>query len=798
MSERWPTTKQAGIVCAGCGKMGRCTVSPDRGAFKCWKDGGRVIQTGRSAANGTGYVGRAHRPAAPKSRPRPFPSAEAAIAAAGRSAGGGPPSRVWTYHNRDRSEAMRVVRFDRSDGGKEYRPVHPADGGWRIGDPPGPLPLYRLHELPDTATLYVCEGEKAADAAWQVGLPATTSAHGSSSAKRSDWSPLAGMDVVLLPDADEAGERYARDVAELLVTLDPPARVRVVRLPGLPDGGDLVEFIEARHYVEPAEVGSAVVTLADATQPYAASPEVEPAADVEAWPAPLPLPDGLPPVPPFDYELLPASLRPWVADVAERMQCPPDYCAATAVVMAGMLIGRKVAVRPKRHDDWQVVPNLYGMMVGRPSLMKTPAMQEVLKFVVRLEIAAKAEHARQLDEQQAAALVADATRQVKRAALKKAVQAGADDVAQLAAQMAAGDELPPVRARYLVNDTTVEKLGVILSENPNGVLVFADELAAFLRTMEREGHEGDRGFYLAAWGGDSRYTYDRIGRGTLDVEAAIVSIVGSVQPGVIAEHLRGALQGGGGDDGLMQRFQLTVWPDAPPNWRNVDRYPDAGAKATAHAALQRLAELTPIDVDAKRDDYDPAALPYLRFDHYAQVAFDDWRCGLEAGLRSADEHPAVESHLAKYRSLVPSLALIFHLLDDGVGPIAEPAVARAVAWAAYLEAHARRLYAGVTEAPALAARLLAKRITGGSVPAEFAARDVYRNGWAGLDRERTESAIDVLLSLGWLAERVEPTAGRSRTRYAVNPRLDVTPAAGPTEPTEGPFVGSVSGLPEGL
>ena len=45
------------------------------------------------------------------------------------------------------------------------------------------------------------------------------------------------------------------------------------------------------------------------------------------WPQPQPLPDGLPSVPAFEAELLPEAFRPWVMDVAERMQCPPDYPA---------------------------------------------------------------------------------------------------------------------------------------------------------------------------------------------------------------------------------------------------------------------------------------------------------------------------------------------------------------------------------------------------------------------------------------------------------------------------------------
>ncbi len=78
------------------------------------------------------------------------------------------------------------------------------------------------------------------------------------------------------------------------------------------------------------------------------------------------------------------------------------------------------------------------------------------------------------------------------------------------------DQLAPVCA--VVNDATVEKLGELLNQNPNGLLLFRDELSGFLRLMDRPGHENDRGFYCEAWNGTGAYTYDRFGRGTLRIE----------------------------------------------------------------------------------------------------------------------------------------------------------------------------------------------------------------------------------------------------------------------------------------
>ena len=539
--------------------------------------------------------------------------------------------------------------------------------------------------------------------------------------------------------------------------------------------------------------------LRDAVEPgwreqrRASVSSVSPPAPVGAndWPDPQPLPAGLPDVLPFDFDLLPAALHQWIKDITDRMQCPPDYCAAPAIIMAGMLIGRKVAIRPKRHDDWTVVPNLYGVIVGRPGAMKSPPMKEVLKPLQRLEIEAKEKYQKDLLEHETAKLVGEAKKKVQKDQLKKAVEEGGDAQA-IAKKMVRSDPTAPVRRRYIVNNSTVEKLGVILAENTNGVLTFEDELISLLRTMDREGHESDRGFYLAAWEGNLRYVYDRIGRGTLDIEAAILSLVGSITPAALGDYLFQAVNGGKGDDGLIQRLQIAVWPDVSSEWRNVDRYPDAEAKERAYAALHHLNDLTANSVRCEHDERDPNALPFLRFDHAAQELFDTWRANHEMRLRSGADHQAIESHLAKYRSLVPSLALILHLLDGGSGPVSAPAVKKAIGWARYLESHARRLYAGVTEAPAVAARLLARKIESGDVQNGFVARDVYRHGWTGLDKDRTEAALDVLVPLHWLEEHVEPTPGRTRTRYSINPKIAICSKKELTKLPEAPSGSSVS------
>jgi putative DNA primase/helicase len=217
----------------------------------------------------------------------------------------------------------------------------------------------------------------------------------------------------------------------------------------------------------------------------------------------------------------------------------------------------------------------------------------------------------------------------------------------------------------------------------------------------------------------------------------------------------------------------------------------------------RIHELDPDSVGAERDSDSPDSIPYLRFDPFAQLEFDQWRAKLELRIRSGDEHEAFESHLAKYRSLIPSLALLIHLADVGRGPVGLEALQKAIDWGEYLESHARRLYSSALSPGAAAAKELAKKIKHGDIGSEFAIRDVYRKGWTGLsERAEVEAAVDVLVGLDWLRVVQEQTDGRPRERYLVNPKIWQVPNDAPDNTDksmpEVSSVGSVSSLCEAI
>lgn len=199
--------------------------------------------------------------------------------------------RSWSYPT-PTAELARVVRFDGTKDGqlrKEYRPISKVASGWVAGDPAGLWPLYRFGEWPDT-TLYICEGEKCVDRMIVAGLGATTSAHGASSPHKTDWAPVAGRNIVILPDHDAAGEKYALTVAALIKRADPACRIRVLRLPGLVEKQDIYDWLEAGHTA--VELQDLVDKQAEAMDVDAA--DLEPAGGQKHVEVPVQLNNGRP------------------------------------------------------------------------------------------------------------------------------------------------------------------------------------------------------------------------------------------------------------------------------------------------------------------------------------------------------------------------------------------------------------------------------------------------------------------------------------------------------------------------
>lgn len=508
------------------------------------------------------------------------------------------------------------------------------------------------------------------------------------------------------------------------------------------------------------------------------APESQPSEDkttgaaYEAWPKPMPLPK-LPPVPEFPLELLPDDLIGLVSDAAERARFRPDFAAVASMVALGAVLGRKLGIRLKQRDDWTEYANVWGGLIGPPSALKSPAMRTAMNPFKKLQRAADMTHAEACDaykaQVEAQKLRKDAKRKSARKALENDISAKID---------LSDDELEePVPRTYWTSNVNEASLGVLLEQNPNGLLIERDELSSLMVDLENEAKSDLRGLMLSGWSGNDGYRFDRIMRGITYIPKYALSVVGGIQPGPLARYVRGAFSGEKAD-GLLQRFQLLVWPDSGP-FKYVDRWPDGDAKKMAAELFERVDKFDPETIGS-RGDFDNGP-PYIRLSNEAQQLFVGWYPDFMQTRRALEseggESAALGAHFGKYPGLLGKLILILHVADDPTAhEVSERTLIKALAWINYLTPHARRVYHSVEHPETGAAELLLARLNRGDLPNSFKAWQLANKGWHGLtDTNAVKKACRLLYEYGWL---IEIDVGGATGGRPADPVYAVSPAAG--------------------
>jgi 5S rRNA maturation endonuclease (ribonuclease M5) len=711
---------------------------------------------------------------------------------------GKPLIHAWNYCAMDGAPFGVVGRYQDENGKKDIVPFFKRNGTkWVAGIELSPRHLFGLDMLanhPKDKAIFIVEGEKSAAALQDIGLCAVTSLGGSQAAKLTDWTPLNGYKLVyLLPDNDKPGENYIKDVYVVLSALESPPKVKVLRLADLPESGDIVDWIiswggSIWNEYEPipeamrSDLKEVFEEELQKAEPVPISWTLDTScSSVFDWAKPGEIETKTPPVQILQAELIPEPFQAWLADVSHRMQTPGDFAAISSIVITGSVIGAGCGIRPKRLDDFEVIPNVWGACIGRPSVvLKTPSMKEPMGLLECLQ----AEYGEQFERDKKGfefdnevnqsvkkSLKADLDKATKKPVIDKT------EIEVLRASFMELDEAPEATRRlFKTNETSIQSMTLLQTQNPRGILVFRDELTGLLVKWDREDGADERAYFLEGWNGDGSYTDVKISRGITEAKSICISLLGGIQPDKLKRYLYQAQQGN--NDGLIQRLQLAVWPDEPEVWQLIDTKPIKVEKQRAFNILKVLAEMDFRQYGAIQSEYDER--PYFRFDDAGQEVFNQWLTELQTIKIKREENPLMVEHFGKFRSLMPSLALIFHCIDiaDGKarGNVSAQAARLAVNWCDYLESHARRIYAMAESPEHEAAVRLASKIRAKALPCPFTSKIVYDKGWHGLkDKLEVEAACNILIDENWLIMTRKPASGnRGRPplpEYQINPDL---------------------------
>ena len=618
---------------------------------------------------------------------------------------------------------------------KTFLQFHANDSGWKSGGPSGLWPLYRVDAMPSTGALYIVEGEKCQHAAASIELSVVTSAGGAMVPHKSDWRPLAGRDVTILPDNDEPGEQYAKKVAEILSALKPPARVRVVRLPGLPEHGDIADYLEARDAADPETLRAEIERMAANAEPSAeaASPfgPIVPLEDVGR-------------LPPFPFEVLPGAFCRYVSEVAESRQVAPDLPAVLALGVAAVACAKRYKVEIG-HTHTEPL-NIYTLPLVDPGERKSAVFRDMLAPVEDCErllreaaapVICRAEERRRCEEVRLTELRKRAGREDDRDR-RNELMAEAETVAA---------NLTPIPAppRLLTGDCTSERLVSLMAENGGRIAQADAEGGCFFNLIGGQYSKNGAGnfeVYLRAHPGDA-LRVDRTTRPGESISEPALTLILTGQPDLLRdipdrERLRGR--------GLLARFLFSLPPAMAGGREYRNRPVDPIARASYERAVSTILETSDPATPESPNAYNPLRIEGEALDVWAKSADETERALGPDGLLSH-----ARDWGAKLAGAVARVAGLLHVMSGSNAPSLAPATV-ADAWAVgrYFQAHTLAAFALMNSDPRL---VLARRILGWirrHGRHTFKLSDLFRSRVGG---EAVAVADDLLPGLLVLSER---------------------------------------------
>ncbi|MBL8864818.1 MAG: DUF3987 domain-containing protein [Planctomycetia bacterium] len=703
----------------------------------------------------------------PKSAARSFNSMGEAIAEYEKQLGR--TKAIWNYYDADGEICGLVLRWD-APTGKTIRPIaRDVFGGWTLTAMPDPRPLYQLPDLATTKTIIVVEGEKCVDAARSLGFIATTSSGGSNAATKSDWRPLAGKDVLILPDNDAPGRKYAETVAAILAKLNPPAKVRVLELPGLADKGDLVDWIDAHgDAATPDDLRAEIESLAAKAGKAATSPTHH----IFDGP-PLILGESGEQIPQFPCEELPFVLANFVRAAAESVQVPPDLIALTVLAVAAGGLARKFVVNGDG-GQWIEPVNIFTAVAAEPGERKSAATRLALSPVSELEreeiermrpIVAAAAAEKETLSQRLKKLQADVAKCVDETEREQ----GMREIARLAVEVE--NYLVPALPTFIIDDETQESVGKTLAQNNGRLLQAAAEGTLFEIVAGRYSDGENYDVYLKGHAGDPLIC-GRTSRERYRVERPALTCAMLVQPEVFrkigSDKARGL--------GFLGRWAYGV-PNPAVGFRKCSTTPINELVSLTYAEVVRLLWTWPL----------PESETVITFDDEAAQILLDWREKIEPRLRPDGDLKPLGAWGSKLVGLTVRIAAVCHLVDEALesrlndpAPITAERLAAAIKLAeGYFIPHAFRAFGLMAEPPGygLANRLLGWLTRKPEID-QFQTRQAYQQHKGARGDCRTvadlKPALELLEAYGYLhAVPMPREAGPGRgpsALWAVNPQ----------------------------
>ncbi len=512
------------------------------------------------------------------------------------------PDQVFPYNNIDGSEYLFACRWNLTseeqsrlgiNDHKQIRYVSRWGSGYIVGtDSSRIYPIYRIDQIKTTITeslqspvrLYICEGEKAAEKARELGVAATCTPFGSGSGHKADWSILdqiaigctRRLDLVILPDNDDAGREYANSLIEIFDAFRSRPIVRIVSfanyLDSFPSGGDICELCDLLDSKTSEEIREYIDSLANTASPVIVDEDGENDCSVFPWR-------------PFPVEVLPKTIQDMAREVARANLCNPAAFLIAAFPALGTAIGNSRRLKIK--EGWVFPAILWGILIGKKGTAKTWAMAPAIKPLKDLQDKYHREFNREMQQyekdHQDFECLKPSDRRTSPFRFRK----------------------PPKVKRICQSEPTIQKIVKDSSDNPRGFIIFSEEITTLLGGLSQYSKDGKSGGSQATlntlFNGEGIES-ERIGDTTRYAPQAFVNIVGSVQPKILSRYLTEEAFA----SGFASRFLMVAPPRRITRWSQAVISPEVEQKY--HNLFRELLQLEMVPEGAQKvQEWNPDA-----------------------------------------------------------------------------------------------------------------------------------------------------------------------------------------------
>lgn len=438
--------------------------------------------------------------------------------------------------------------------------------------------------------------------------------------------------------------------------------------------------------------------------------------------------DKEPQVKPFPLEVLPSPLRRFVEEGAEAICCPPDFLAVPLLVLAGVAIGTSRLLRVK--EGWEEGPQLFAAIVADPGAKKSPALKLCLtpffekqqQYLQEYTAAKKLYEAKILDFE------------IQYAQWQKSLKTGQVDPGNRPTP-----PQEPLMPQLYTTDCTIEALASVLAHNPRGVLLFQDELTAWVRSMDqyRSIKGADRQHWLSLWAAAPLVVNRKTQKEPIILPHPFVGVVGGIPPDVLPELLDPKNR----EDGFVHRI-LFSFPDRLPS-----QWTEAQLSSNTLAEIRKLFEgLWRLSCSVTSGVPQPHRVSFTAAgkviwvawikEHYAEYEspdFPEYLVGTWAKM---------EAHAARLALILQECRFVCGEADDE--NIDEFSMAGAADLIDYFKTHARRVYnyfRSTSQDKSVNTAIRWIKARGGRVTA----RDIVRFNVAGV--KKTSDALSLFREL---------------------------------------------------